>query len=126
MIHATDISSELVRLAQLKSRRTGHPLNQQLALLVAEEEIVGLNPELNFILGNNAYCEMDSLVEAIGANDIVVNGKHIDVRIVDSSGRVSVERSLIGTPYLMSGSLVVALPGGTSGAVVNYIGPEVC
>lgn len=123
MVNAIDISPEVVRLAQIKARKTGQPLINELARSVFEEAVMAIDPELNLMLGSESLSDIDALVETVGVNDITVNDHHIDVRTLDADGRISACRSLVGTPYLASGSFVVAMDGNQRGALVAYVGP---
>lgn len=123
MVNAIEISPELVRLAQIKSSKTGQPLSNELARSLFEEAVMALDPELNLVVGSDNLSEIDTLVETIGINDVTINDHHIDVRALDADGRISVCRALVGTPYLAAGSFVVAMNGTDSGNVVAYIGP---
>lgn len=124
MVNYIELSPEVIRLAQVKSRATLAALAVELARVVAEEAIIELDPELELLLdGGEPLSNCDAAVRVLGANDLFVNGKRIDVRVLDGEGNISVCRSLVGTPYLASGSLVVRLEGTIRGAVVGYVGP---
>ncbi len=117
-----EIRPEMARLAQLRARATGQSVAQELARSVVEESIYELDPELNLLVDfGDSLSQHDGLVRAVGVNDIVVNGRRIDVRALDKEGTVSVAKALVGTPYLSSGTLVVVMNGTDSGEVVGYI-----
>jgi len=117
-----DISPEIARLAQLKVKDTGLPLSHELARSVVEEAIFTLDPELNLLVGDeDSVSEIDALVQAFGVNDVVVNGRHIDVRALDDQNKVSISRALIDTPYTANGTLVVAMNGVFAGSIVAHI-----
>lgn len=125
MANKIQIRPEVARLAQHKAKATGALLAKELARSVLEEAILDLDPELNLIIEPNASISaIDSLVSSVGVNDIVVNGRNIDVRYLDADDNVSISSALIGTPYLSCGSFVVALNGTVSGAVVGYVSQE--
>lgn len=123
MANMVEISPEVVRLAQTRASQAGLPLSYEIARAIAEESVLSLDPELNLVPGTaEAVSDIDTFAVAAGANDIVVNDKHIDVRVLQN-GQVHISRALVGTPYLASGSLVVALDSNHSGRVVGYVGP---
>ena len=66
------------------------------------------------------------LSAAVGVNDIVVNGRQVDIRPLLQDETVSIDRVLIGAPYLSQGTLVVRLdpsrPG--VGVLVGYVTPN--
>jgi len=121
MSNQVRIDKEIVRLAQKRVGKTGTPLAPELARIVVEETVVASDLESGLILESNAYSEDDSLVQALAVNDVVVNGAHVDVRVLGSDGRVSVARALVGTSYLANGSLVVRLDDGDGGEIVSHI-----
>jgi len=124
MANYVNLNPELVRLAQLRSRDTGAVLELELARAVAEESVLQLDPDLGFIFDSGAaLSSFDLMAGATCANDLVVNDRHIDVRVLDADGNVSIHRPFVGTPYLASGSLVVQMDGNHRGGVVAYIGP---
>ncbi|MBX9671262.1 MAG: hypothetical protein K2X93_26980 [Candidatus Obscuribacterales bacterium] len=122
MSNRVEFSPEIVRLAQARAEETGTNLANELARLAVEEVIMNADPELDLVMEpENALSAIDSVVSAIGANDIVVNGRHIDVRAIDENGHVSLSKSLVGTPALSSGTLVVSLDGSTTASVIAHI-----
>ncbi|MBK9144522.1 MAG: hypothetical protein IPM23_18685 [Candidatus Melainabacteria bacterium] len=107
-MNAVALSPEIIRLAQIRARENGLSLDNELARLVVEELVMSLDPELDLILEPDLSLNaLDSLAFAIGANDLVLNGKHIDIRAMDDTGRVSLDKALIGSPLLAVGTLVV-------------------
>jgi hypothetical protein len=136
------LSDELVRMAQKREAEHGVNLENELARMVAEEAILAIACEDDFaaqaglMLEDSAsISQSDVLAAAVGANELVVNGRQIDVRplqaatvpAVSAVSAVSIDRILVGTPYLAHGSLVVALDRastGTSGRVIGYITPN--
>jgi hypothetical protein len=119
-----NLNPEMVRLAQLRARNTGCAFELELSRAVAEESVLDIDPEAGFLIDSeSALSSVDGLAAALGANDIVVNDRHIDVRVLDADNSISIARALVGTPYLALGSLVVKLDGRHSGAVVGYVGP---
>jgi hypothetical protein len=124
MPNYVSLNPELVRLAQMRARETGAQLELELARAVAEESVLQLDPDLNFMLDSGAaLSSFDVLAGAVGANDLSINDHLVDVRVLDADMNVHVDRPLVGTPYLASGSLVVQMQGNYQGAVVAYIGP---
>lgn len=114
-----ELNGELIRLAQGRANRYGVPLKQELARLIAEEAVMEIDPEEDLLLDGEAMNQSDALAASLGVNDIVVCGHRIDVRLVENS-QVVVSRALVGSQYLSSGSLLVALSG-SGGAVVGYL-----
>lgn len=122
MSNRVEFSPEIVRLAQARAQESGSNLANELARLAVEEVIMNADPELDLVIeSENALSSIDSVVAAVGANDVVVNGRHIDVRAIDEDGYVEVSKALVGTPALSSGTLVVALDGRTGGKVVAHV-----
>ncbi len=121
MSNRVEFSPEIVRLAQARAEETGSNLANELARIAVEEVIMNADPELDLIMEpENALSAIDSVVSATGANDIVVNGRHIDVRPIED-GHVALSKSLVGTPALSSGTLVVSLDGSKSASVVAHV-----
>lgn len=117
------ISPEVTRLAQLKAKQAGVDINHELARSIVEESIIELDPELDLVINTaESFSEIAGLAKFVGANDIVVNDRHFDVRVLNDEGNVEISRALIGTPYLSNGSLVVSLNGTEGGTVVGMIG----
>ena len=121
MVSKIEVSPELVRLTQQRANRFNLPFRKQVARCIAEQAIMELDPEHNFIVENeSSLSEVDALVQSLKVNDIVVNGRHIDVALLDD-GEVLLSNALITTPYLECGSLIVQLDGANSGSVVGYV-----
>jgi hypothetical protein len=121
MVSNIEVSPELVRLTQQRANRFNLPFRKQVARCVAEQAILELEPELNFIVDNEAsLAEVDILAQALKANDIVVNGRHLDVALLEG-GEVLLHSALVNTPYLECGSLIVQLDGANRGSVVGYV-----
>ncbi|HEY9683640.1 MAG TPA: hypothetical protein V6C86_18820 [Oculatellaceae cyanobacterium] len=121
MVSKIEVSLELVRLTQRRANRFNLPFRKQVARCVVEQAILELDPELNFIVDNEAsLAEVDVLAQALKVNDIVVNGRHIDVALLDG-GEVLLHNALVDTPYLECGSLIVQLDGANRGSVVGYV-----
>lgn len=122
MSNHMEIASEVVRLAQHRVRSTGTPLAPELARLIVEEAVFAVDPGSGCLVDlGAAYAVDDGLVQALGVNDVVVNDTHLDVRVLDDAGSVSISRSLVGTSYLAWGSAVVRLDGISGGIVVGYV-----
>lgn len=122
MSNRIEFSPEIVRLAQTRVKETGSSLADELARLAVEEVIMNADPELDLVLDTqDALSSIDSVVAAVGANDVMVNGRRIDVRAVDEEGFVSLHKALVGTPALSSGTLVVHLEGTSHAAVVAHV-----
>jgi hypothetical protein len=116
------INPEIARLAQQKARLLGTSPGNEVAKAVLEEAILNLDPELDFLLDPQAACsEHEVLAQTFGVNDLVVNGRHVDVRAINPDGQVSVDRALIDTAYMDGGTLVVKLDGPFTGAVVGHV-----
>src|SRR5882757_427651 len=96
------ISPEVTRLAQLKAKQAGVDINHELARSIVEESIIELDPELDLVMHTSeCFSEIAGLAKVVGANDVVVNDRHIDVRVLNDDGTVAISRALIGTPYLL-------------------------
>lgn len=118
------ISPEVTRLAQLKAKQAGVDINYELARSIVEESIIELDPELDLVINTSeSFSDIAGLARVVGVNDIVVNERHIDIRILNDAGFVEISRTLTATPYLLNGSLIVSLQGTEGGAVVGYIDP---
>jgi hypothetical protein len=121
MSNRVEFSPEIVRLAQARAQESGSNLANELARLAVEEVIMSADPELDLVIeSENALSAIDSVVAAVGANDVVVNGRHIDVRAIED-GHVELSKALVGTPALSSGTLVVALDGSSGAKVVAHV-----
>ena len=122
MIHKVEISPEVVRLAQFRTRTMGATLSDELARSVVQEAIYATDPDNGLMLDEEAaYSQDDSLVAAFGVNDIVVSGRRMDVRTVDEEGRVAISRALLNGVYMTSGTLAVHMNGNLNGTVVGFI-----
>lgn len=122
MIHEVEISPEIVKLAQSRTRTMGATLSDELARNIAQEAIFGVDPELDLLVDESmAFSSEDALVGAFGVNDIVVNGVRLDVRPIDEEGRVSVSRSLLNAQYMAAGTLAVQMIDRLHGKVVGFI-----
>jgi hypothetical protein len=152
-----ELSLELVRLSQVRAKDHGVRIENELARQVAEEAILMLPEEPQLLLDDSATMSQSNVLSgAVGVNDLVVNGRPIDVRPLIPSPAlqsktdsradsktdpqtdpqknatqgqdriVSIDRVLIGSPYLAHGSLVVCLDNSRSGvgAVVGYVTPS--
>lgn len=101
-------------------------VNQKLdlALLSAEAIISELDPKLNIVCEQwESLSHIQSLASTIGVNDLVVNGRHIDVRVCDEDNFVSLNKILLGSALLTSGSLVVKLDQDNA-EIIAYIAPS--
>jgi hypothetical protein len=123
MVSKIEVSPELIRLTQQRAKRFNLPYRKQVARCVAEQAVLELDPECNFLVDNeSSLAEVDALVRALKVNDIVVNNRHIDISLYEE-GEVSLASALIDTPYLECGSIVIRLDGATTGTIVGYIDP---
>lgn len=114
-----ELSPELVRMAQVHSRQTGARLESELARMVVEEWIMTQERE-DFLLGGETLSQSDNLSLALDVNDLLIGDRRIDIRALEADGTVAIDRALIGSHYLINGSLVVALePQG--GTLVGYV-----
>jgi hypothetical protein len=122
MIHEVEISPEVVRLAQNRTRSMGATLADELARNVVTEAIYNSDPENELLVEEDkAYSSEDALVSAFGVNDIVVNGCRVDVRVIDEEGRVAISRALLNGHYMTAGTLAVEMKGTLNGKVVGFI-----
>lgn len=121
MTNRIEITPEMVKLAQQRTRVTGGDVRQEIARQVAQEAIYALDPELDFLVDEDAaFSRDDRLVTAFDVNDIVVNGLRFDVRLVGDDGRVSLPRYLSNSAYMTQGTLAVSFTNRTA-AVVSFI-----
>ena len=122
MIHEVEISPEVVKLAQNRTRTVGATLADELARNIAQEAIFSVDPELDLLVDESvAFSSEDALVAAFGVNDIVVNGVRVDVRPIDEEGRVSLGRALLNGQYMSAGTLAVQMTDRLHGKVVGFI-----
>ena len=92
-----------------------------LALLSAEAIVSELDPKLNVVCEQwESLSHIQSLASTLGVNDLVVNGRHIDVRVCDDENVVSLNKILLGSALLNSGSLVVKFEKDDA-EIVGYI-----
>ncbi len=121
MTNRIEITPEMVKLAQQRTRVTGGDVRQEIARHVAQEAIYALDPEQGFLIDEDAaFSRDDRLVTAFDVNDVVVNGLRFDVRLVGDDGRVSVPRFLSNNAYMTHGTLAVAFTNRTA-SVVAFI-----
>ncbi len=122
MMTTVEICAEVARIYQKRSRQLGTPYAAELARLIVEEMIINEDAQGSFLIaGDGSLSSDDALVQALGVNDINVNGSHIDIRVLDAEGSVSIDSALVGTSYLANGSLVVRLSGPLTGEICGYI-----
>jgi hypothetical protein len=122
MIHEVEISPEVVKLAQNRTRTMGATLADELARNIAQEAIFGIDPEADLLVDEaEAFSNEDALVAAFGVNDIVVNGVRVDVRPIDEEGRVAINRALLNKKYMSAGTIAVQMTGALNGKVVGFI-----
>lgn len=116
------ISPEIARLAQERARGLASSSDHELARLMAGEAIMSLDPEHSYLLDEgSAFSQSDVLTQALGVNDLVVNGRHVDVRALNAEGKAVIRRSLIVSQYLIFGSLVVDVTSISNGRLIGYI-----
>ena len=122
MTNRIPLSAEIVKLAQLRCRTTGADVKQELARQIAQEAVYSLDPELDLLIEEDqAYSREDKLISLLDVNDLVVNGLRLDIRLLSDDGRVSIPRHLVGTSYMSSGTLAVAIAADRSAAVVGFV-----
>lgn len=122
MIHEVEISPEIVRLARNRTRTMGATLADELARSIVQEAIYASDPESELLVDEElAYSSDDALVAAFGVNDVVVNGRRVDVRTIDEEGRVSISRALLNNAYMPAGTIAVQMNGTLNGKVVAFI-----
>ncbi len=124
MTKSIQVTSEVVRLTQKTAELHSLPFHKQVARCLVEQAITDLDPELNFLLDSeSALSSINAVVRTTQANDVVVNGRHIDVRALEGN-EVRLSAALAGTSYIECGSLVVELADTGRGAIVGYIEPK--
>jgi hypothetical protein len=122
MIHEVEISPEIVKLAQNRTRSMGATLADELARNIAQEAVYGVDPEAELLIDEDkAFSNEDALIAAFGVNDVVVNGVRVDVRPIDEEGRVAINRALLNSQYMTAGTLAVQMNGTLHGKVVAFI-----
>ncbi len=123
MTRRTEISLEMAKLTQRTAKRINVPFLRELARSIAEQAVLELDCELNFILDSSqSLSTVDTLTRAIPVNDIVINGRHIDVALLDKGdNKIALATALAMSSYSECGSLIVRLFDATSGAIVGYV-----
>ncbi len=119
-----ELTKEVEQISKSRSLALGANFKLDLALLAAEAVICHLDPKLNFVCEQwESLNLIEPLVSSLGINDLVINGRHIDVRVADDENYVSISKSILGSSLLTSGSLVVKFDQNTplSGAIVAYV-----
>lgn len=102
------LARELEKISMSKTLAHGGNLKLDLALLAAEAIVVELDPKLNFVCEQwESLNIIEPLASVLGINDLVINGRHIDVRVAEEDNFVSISKSIVGSSLLTSGSLVV-------------------
>ncbi len=102
------LTREMEILSSSNAMEQGVNQKLDLALLSAEAIISELDPKLNLVCEQwESLSNIQSLASTLGVNDLVINGRHIDVRVVDQDNFVSLNKILLGSALLTSGSLVV-------------------
>lgn len=102
------LTREMEILSSSNAMAQGVNQKLDLALLSAEAIISELDPKLNIVCEQwESLSHIQSLASTLGVNDLVVNGRHIDVRVCDDENVVSLNKILLGSALLNSGSLVV-------------------
>lgn len=102
------LTREMEILSSSNAMAQGVNQKLDLALLSAEAIICELDPKLNIVCEQwESLSNIQSLASTLGVNDLVVNGRHIDVRVLDAENFVSLNKVLLGSALLNSGSLVV-------------------
>ncbi len=121
MTNKIEISPEIARLAQIRSKAVNLSFSRQMARCIAEQAILSLDPELDFLLdGESSLAEVDAIARVVDVNDIVVNSRHIDIALLEN-GNVRLPVALVNTAYGKCGSLIVQMFDTTSGAVIGHV-----
>jgi hypothetical protein len=121
------IAPAVIRLTQVYARSNQLSFRNRVARLIAEESILALDPLLDFWLDESlSLSEVDALTRVVPVNDIVVNGRHIDVTVVDPSDYlVTLPSALAQSNYANNGSLIVSMSDTVSGSIVGYVEPRI-
>jgi len=118
------LTREMEILSSSNAKVQGVNQKLDLALLSAEAIICELDPKLNIVCEQwESLSNIHSLASSIGVNDLVINGRHIDVRVLDEDNFVSLNKILLGSALLTSGSLVVRFDNDDA-EIVAYIPPS--
>lgn len=125
MSNRIEVTPEMVKLSQQRSRLTGTDVRQEMARHIAQEAILMSDPELGLIIDEDeAYSREDALVSAFEVNDLVVDGLRLDIRVLGEDGYVGLPRHLLGTRYMKAGSLVVSINKDRTANLVAFIPAE--
>ena len=121
------IAPAVARVTQVYARANKLSFRNRVARLIAVEAILALDPLLDFCVDEgSSLSEIDAIARVIAVNDIVVNGRHVDVAVVDSNNQlISLVNALAQSKYSEYGSLVVRLSDTTCGALVGYVKPQI-
>jgi len=121
------IAPAVIRLTQVYARAHQLSFRNRVARLIAEASILALDPLLDFCLDeSSSLSEIDALTRVISVNDIVINGRHIDVAVVDlQDNRVTLPCALVQSNYCRNGSFVVSMTDTVSGSIIGYIEPQI-
>lgn len=122
MSYRIELIPEMVKLAQQRSRITGGNVRQEIARQVVLETIIAADPELNLMIDEEAsYSHDDSLVAACDVNDIVINGRRFDIRVLQEDGKISLARHLLCPAYMSIGSLAVRMNADRTAEIAGFV-----
>jgi hypothetical protein len=117
----TKINPEVVRLTRRTAEQQQLPFFKQAARCLAEQAIMDLDPELGFLIESDlSLASRDTLVRSAQVNDIVVNGRHIDICVLEGD-EARLPAALFATTYIECGSLAVQMADASLGSIVGYI-----
>lgn len=117
------LSREMEKISLAKTLAQGGNHKLDLALLAAEAIIIELDPKLNFVCEQwESLNLIEPLASILGINDLVINGRHIDVRVTTDDNYVSIAKPLVGSSLLTSGSLIVKLEQSEPDNLASIIG----
>lgn len=122
MSYRIELTPEMVKLAQQRSRITGGNVRQEVARQVVLEAVMAYDPELNLMIDEEAsYSHDDLLVAACDVNDVVVNNHRLDVRVLQEDGKISLARHLLNPAYMSLGSVAVRMNADRTAEIVGFI-----
>lgn len=121
-LNKIQIEPVVARLTQTHARSNRLSFQNRIARMIAEESILALTSAADFAFDeSSSLSEVDALSRVIAVNDVVINGLHIGVVVLNDDDSVSMPIVLARSNYAKNGSLVVQLSDTVSGSVVGYI-----
>jgi len=123
-MYKVELTPEISKLAQASAMRQGVALRDLLARTIVEQSIMEIDPELNLVLDPEQSLSETAFLAKAGANDVVVNDKHIHVVALDENSTAELPNGFLAPGYIDGGALVVQLENDNQGTIVGHIGGE--